>query len=331
MLGDEAAGDNAAGRARQHHLRWRIGRGFESHFAAIGLDDDGGRCNPGFVEAAAHHLELAADNRFEIGVGNGGGGALILLPLRQHAVGNRQGLVLQFGGENLLDLQFMGRIEVGEQQADGDRFDLRNGPDLGGDPFHLRLVEGPHHLAIGIDALVEFEAVAALDQGLGLHPAHVIVIFAVAALDERHIAVALGGHIGNDGAFPLEHGVGGNRCADAQVFDCAHIRVPRQSGDDAGDRIARRRQILPHPDRPGLGIVGDEVGEGAADIDTQDIAHSGGHGDQSFGLLASTRSRAARNLRPSSAISGSVMMSGGAITKQPASGRTTTPSCSPAS
>ncbi len=54
-------------------------------------------------------------------------------------------------------------------------------------------------------------------------------------------------------------------------------------------------------------------------------------GDQAFGRLTRARSSAARTLRPSSAISASVMISGGAITKQPASGLTITPSASPAS
>ena len=49
------------------------------------------------------------------------------------------------------------------------------------------------------------------------------------------------------------------------------------------------------------------------------------------GLLTSARSNAARTRRPSSMISASVMISGGAMTKQPASGRTMTPSVRPAS
>lgn len=48
-------------------------------------------------------------------------------------------------------------------------------------------------------------------------------------------------------------------------------------------------------------------------------------------LVVMTRSSAARTLRPSSVISASVMISGGAMTKQPASGRTITPSTRPAS
>ena len=160
------------------------------------------------------------DDRLEIGVGERGRGALVLLPLRQDLVGDRERQARQLLGQDRLHRLLVGRVEVGEQQADGDRRDLRLGRGSRPRPRAPRPGRAARDdRAIGVDALVELEAVAALDQRLGLDPAHVVVGLAVAALDERHVAKALGGDVGDDGTLALQHGVGRDRGAEADVLD----------------------------------------------------------------------------------------------------------------
>ena len=94
---------------------------------------------------------------------------------------------------------------------------------------------------------------------------------AIAALDEGHVAEAAGREIADLRTLALEDGVGGDRGAQAQVPDLGAVVDAGQPLEDAVGRIARRRQVLPHRDRPGVAIEGDEVGEGAADVDADQI------------------------------------------------------------
>ena len=135
-------------------------------------------------------------------------------------VGDRQGLLRQLFGQNIPDPQLVRRVEIGEKQTHSDRFDLcdrRISPPRRAAPPSSS--SGDHHLPIGIDALVEFKTMPALDQRLGLDPAHVVVGLAVATLNEGHVAKAFGRHISNDGALAFQNGVGGNGRADAQISD----------------------------------------------------------------------------------------------------------------
>ena len=192
----------------------------------------------------------------------------------KHGVGNRQCLFGKLLCQDIPDAQLVRRIEIGEQETHGDGFDLRDSRNLHRKAPHLRFVERRHHLSIGVDAFVELKAMPALDQRLRLHPAHVVVSLAVAALNEGHVTKAFGRHIGDDGALALQNGVGGDRRADAQIGDRIAIVVAREPGDDAGDRVGRRRQLLPDRDLPRLRIIGDEIRECPADIDTEHVAHA---------------------------------------------------------
>jgi hypothetical protein len=58
-----------------------------------------------------------------------------------------------------------------------------------------------------VDPLRHLKAVAALRQRLRLDPAHVAVELAIAALDEGHIAEALGRNAGDDCALALQQGI----------------------------------------------------------------------------------------------------------------------------
>ena len=151
--GDVAAGDDAAGGAGDQHLDRGGGGGVQGHLAAVGADDHGVGADAGGIEALAHHAQAAGDDGLEIGVGERGRGPLILLPLGQDLVGDRERQARQLLGQDRLDRLLVGGVEVGEQQADGDRLDLGLGADRGGDGADLGRVERGDDLAIGVDAL----------------------------------------------------------------------------------------------------------------------------------------------------------------------------------
>ena len=167
----------------------------------------------------------------------------------------------------------MRRIEIGEQEHDRDRLDLAELPDLTRDGAGPGFVERRDHIAVLVDPFGDLEAVPALDQRLRLDPAHVVVRLAVAPLDEDHVAKALGGHVGDHRAFPLEHRVGRDRRAQTRVADRLGMGELLQAGKNPGDRIARHRKMLPDVDRLGLAVVGDEVGKRAPDVDPEHVPH----------------------------------------------------------
>ena len=105
-------------------------------------------------------------------------------------------------------------------------------------------------------------------------PDHVVVELAVAALDERHVAEALGRDVGDDRPFSLQHGVGRHRRADPQVLQPPALGIGGESVEDTRHGIAGRRQLLPHLDLLGPRVVDDEVRESPADIDAEHAAHS---------------------------------------------------------
>ena len=75
------------------------------------------------------------------------------------------------------------------------------------------------------DALVDLEGMAPLHERFRLHPGEVVMVLAVAAADEGHVAEALGRDIGDRRALALQQGIGG---------DC-------RAKPDAGDGVGLRR------------------------------------------------------------------------------------------
>ncbi len=260
-------------RARHEQLDRRRGCGVQGHLAAVRADQHGRGLDPGAIQAFAHRLEPLADDRLQVGVGQCGRGALVLLPLGQHLEADRDGMLRQLPLEDRLDPELVVRVEVGEEQAAGDRLDLRDGPNRGRYPPHGVVVERLDHAPLGVDPLVELEAVPPQAERLRLHPAHVVVILAIAALNERHVPEALGRHIGDNGALPLEDRVCRHRRADPQMAERVPVGVILQPVEDRLHRIGGHGWHLPHPRLPGPIVMRDEIREGAPDIGTEHRGH----------------------------------------------------------
>ena len=74
--------NNAAGRAGKRQMDGRIGCRAEAHLAAIGFDDRNLFAKASFRQLVFNMANMVAYERADIGVGDGGRCALILLPLR---------------------------------------------------------------------------------------------------------------------------------------------------------------------------------------------------------------------------------------------------------
>ena len=269
--GHVLARDHAPGGARDRHLDRRPLRRLEGHLAAVGLDDDGLVGDAVLLEALAQVRDLAVHHRLDIGVGDGGGGALVLLPLRQHVVGDRDRDIRQLRLQDLLGAPLMVRRHVGEQEVHGHRLDGAVLPDRARHRADAVLVERHMNRAVGHDPLADLVAVAALDQRLRLDPGDVVVAAPVAPLDEGDVAKTLGRHIGDGGALALEDRVGRHRGAEPDVADVRRCLEAPETAEDAFVGVVGRRQDLPDIDRPGLRIVAHEIRERAADIDADQI------------------------------------------------------------
>ena len=196
----------------------------------------------------------------------------MLLPLRQHVIGNRHRNARQMLGKNRLHAALMHRRQVRVQQHHRHRahFAFRTQPLR--QSRHLRFIERVDDFPRSADALIDFIGMAALHERLRLHPLQVVMVLAVAAANERNVAEAARGDIRHAGTLALQQRVGGHRGADADGADGVNLPESLQAGHDRFNRIMRRREVLPDFQRaPGF-VIGHEIGEGAANIHAKPVA-----------------------------------------------------------
>ena len=248
-------------------------RRVQGHLAAVRFDRGDALADTLFPQAFAQRRQMIGDQRLDIGIRDGGRGALVLLPFRQDVVGDRDWLVGAKFAKYLQHPALMHRRDVGEKQAHGDRLNAVIGGDGLGDLARAGLVERRVFLAPRGDAATHFKAVPAFHQRLGFDPRDVVMALPFAALDERHVLESLGRDIGDDSALALQHRVGRDGGAEAQMVDITERGAFFQAADDPLARIMRGRQCLPHFEALGVIVVGDEIGEGAAHVDTKQMSH----------------------------------------------------------
>ena len=275
------AADHAGRRTREqgehgpfgHHA----GRGdaaVRRHDAQVGLEARGAdlRFQPRHVVA-----HLGADE----GVHRRRGEALELAELRRHRRGGRGEALGIFLAHDRERARLVRGIEVGEQEADGDRLHARL-LQLAHRLAHARFVERLQHLALGRhQPLLHRLAMAALDQrpvlpGDVLHDR--VVLRPLVAADMQDVAIAAGRDHAGDGAVVLEDGVGGDGGAvehhvDGLARDPVLVAKRHQARDHAARRIVRGCGHLVDSRLAGLGVGIDQVREGAAHVDA-DQSHT---------------------------------------------------------
>ena len=185
-------GDDAAGQPGEEELdRLRLGR-VGRGLAAVRFHQRPGDVETGLGEGGEGVLDVALHDRFHIAVGDDGAAPLVLPPDRRDLVreGDRHAWEAPF--QELAQPQLVGRVDVGEEEADGD-----GGVALGvvrdalcdaaGEILQRLIGEGDERPAVEIEPLRDPEAVASLDERPRLGPLQREVMFAVHALDVRDV------------------------------------------------------------------------------------------------------------------------------------------------
>ena len=183
-------------------------------------------------------------------------------------------------------------VDVGVEQADGDRLDLL-APQDRRRRAHRVVVERPQHLARRAEPLGDRHRPVAGDQRRRLLELRVVERRPHLARDLEQVAEALGRDEAAARDLPLDDRVRRDRrrVDDEADLPGRHAALGERALDgvhEALGGIGRRRQHL--RDRDGAGLLVDQgrVGEGAADVDGHAHAHAPQH-------LSSRRSSSRRS------------------------------------
>ena len=268
------AADDPRDRAGHQQLRRARHRAVDRQRAAVGCHEVEVRVRRDVAQRRVHVAQVAAGLRADVRVERRGREPLVLAVLRDDLVADRQVDPGELLLEDLLDAPLVLGVEEREQEADGDRLDLRLAQRRGG-VAHLPLVEGHLDVARRDDALGDDVAVAARDQRR-LAPREVLVdrerLRPPVAPDVDDVpepagrdhpgrrAVALEDDVRRDGR-PVQQlpDVGGDHAAElAELAQADHRRLRR---------VARGARDLVHDHRARLVVDEHEVGERAPDVD----------------------------------------------------------------
>ena len=280
--------DHAARRPRLDDVDRPLHRRRVGGEAAVRLHQQQPRAHAGLIEPLAQRPQIARDDRRDVRVDHRGRGALVFLDLRQHLARDGAGQRRRLSPDELLDGELMRRVGVRVQQADRDRLDLFR-EQLVDYTLGIARIERALHLARRVDALVEHLAQIALDQRRRLGPADVVHARHAQRADLEHVAEAPRGDQPGSGALVLEDRVRGDGRAVAQLLDRLR-REPhlaqhfRQAFDDRLRVVLDARGDLLGVDRA-VGAEQHDVGEGAADVDTDAITPHRNQGQTTFSVL----------------------------------------------
>ena len=255
-------GGNAGGRAGQRHgerpSRGGLGRGH----AARRMHD---------VQARAFHLalqavEVAGGDRHDRGVEHGRRGALELARLGIHFV--RQRDERQRRRQCLADRALMRRIGIGMEERDGDAFHAGR-LDAGHRVGNRGVVGRQHGRAGMIDTLGQADApIRRHLRGAARRQVEAIEVLASAAADIEHVLEAARRHQRHRIDPILDDGVGDQGGAVDEIVDFLGREAGGgEGGQDAGDGIVALGRHLDRPDFAARRQQGDQIGEGAADVD----------------------------------------------------------------
>ena len=235
----------------------------------------------GGAQIALEFSKMALHERLQRGVDGGGGGAGILADDRVELMRQRIGNARQDLGDQLAKALFMCRIGDRPEQAHGDGLDIHFCQAGDGGPSG-RFVQRRLDAALSIDALGNFKGEAARHVGRRKLN-HNIERLALAALAvKQNVGEAFGHQQGGLGGFFLDDGIGRARGTVNQNLGLAqeirhrHIddlrRIGQRSGKALIAAIGRGQCLADH--QMALGIRDNNIGEGAAGIDGNAIAHS---------------------------------------------------------
>ena len=273
QFGAAAAAGDTAGRSRQYRARSKP-RGFlkRSH-AAVRQDYEEIALESGFGQARFEIVQIAPHHRLDIGIHDRGRDALIFLDLRQHVARARDADIGQRLGQTLHRREFVHGVEVGMQKTNRDR--ARAGLLDGRDALVQRLgVERGEDIAVGLEPFQNSETAFARHQRLRWRRPQIIAVRLEALAHLDQVAVALGGQQRDLGALSLQQRIGRDRRSVNQARRCREQFAAGQvqsfgklfeACHHADRLVGRGRWRLGEYGMSGL-VAGDQVGEGAADV-----------------------------------------------------------------
>ncbi len=169
--------------------------------------------------------------------------------------------------------KLVGRIEIGIDERDGDRVDVRLGEAACDrrEPFH---VERSDHLAARIDALRDFEAKVASDQRCLPFVIEPERHRAASAADLEQIAKPKRRHECGACAAPFQQRVDDLCGAVLEEVDFVGLdRDLAQAAQHAFREVAPIGELLAIDDPGALGIVAHEIRKRATDVGADEIGH----------------------------------------------------------
>ena len=277
------AGDDASGRPRQDGVNRLSQRGLDRHQPAGRLHHHDGRvaseAEPcfGIVQSRGQRAEVARHDGCEIGVQHCRAGALELAELAQNVRRDADGDARQMPLQHRLGGALVRGVGVGVQEGDGHRLDAPLA-HVGGGLDQLGPIERLDLPPVVVHAPDDPVAQLARHQRRNAHHVDVVEARAVLPPDQKQVPETVVGDEGGPGAAALDDGVGGRRHAVADVGDGAarQAQLPQRSAQAVdGAHVARpgRRRHFRDGDAPRPRIVGNAVGERAADVGSDPNLH----------------------------------------------------------
>ena len=181
--------------------------------------------------------------------------------------------------QELAQPQLVGRVDVGEEEADGDggvalgvvRHPLR---DAAGEILQRLVGERDERPAVEIEPLRDPKAVAPLDQRPRLGPLQREVVLAVHALDVWDVLETGGGDVDDRGPISLQERVRRHGGADADAIEGVGRGLALGDGiHDGVDGTGGGRWGLGDDQLPRLVVDPDQIGKGPARVDPESNSH----------------------------------------------------------
>ena len=201
--GEDTRGDNATGhagggrdpfgrlrpggRTRCQQACGKAGGALDGEQAAAGVHHVQAADEPDLPEARLQGRQVVTHDGGEVGVQDGGGGALELRRLPQQRCRGADERSRHLGAHNLRRIVLVDCVHIGMQERDGKRADAAAGRQPGRGA-HLVGVQRSHHVAGVVQPLGDLEAVAARHQRRRRIPLDVVGVATVVPAQLEHVA-----------------------------------------------------------------------------------------------------------------------------------------------
>ena len=257
---------HARGGARHGHCQWARPGGIDRHHAA-GRVKEMNRNRAGLRREARHQVvDVTRGQRHHRRVEHRRARALVFPELGVDLARNRH--VGEMRGDRSPQRLLVRRVCIRVEETDRHALDAL-APEPLDDGGHFAEIERRQHRAVGPDALAHLGAKPARHEGLGLgRQIDPVEMRTVHTADLEHVAeaprgdeadsvdLALDDRVGDERGPVGERGAAAGRAADGG-----------QAVEQTSGRIGGGRRHLEGA-RPARGVAGDEIGEGAAHVDT---------------------------------------------------------------